>query len=102
MIASGSSAKTDPYTKQLNSRGSMTSLDRKMLRDHWKEKGQAVANALVMSCGIATFVLSCNMLHSLVDNLSRPTEDTRSPRLCRGMIPRGMMLFRGFPDINSF
>jgi len=25
-----------------------------------------------------------------------------SPRLCRGMIPRGMILFRWFPDTNSF
>ena len=43
----------------------MTALTRKMLRDLWLMKGQAVAIALVMACGIATFVLSRSMLHSL-------------------------------------
>jgi putative ABC transport system permease protein len=43
----------------------MTALDRKTLRDLWHIKGQAVAIALVMACGIATFVLSRSMLHSL-------------------------------------
>lgn len=43
----------------------MSPLDRKMLRDLWLMKGQAVAIALVMACGIATFVLSRSMLHSL-------------------------------------
>ena len=36
-----------------------------MFRDLWQMKGQAVAIALVMACGIATFVLSRSMLHSL-------------------------------------
>ena len=43
----------------------MSALNRKMLRDLWQMKGQAVAIALVMACGIATFVLSRSMLHSL-------------------------------------
>ena len=43
----------------------MNALNRKLLRDLWQMKGQAVAIALVMSCGIATFVLSRSMLHSL-------------------------------------
>jgi putative ABC transport system permease protein len=43
----------------------MTPLDRKMFRDLWQMKGQAVAIALVMACGIATFVLSQSMMHSL-------------------------------------
>lgn len=43
----------------------MSPLDRKMFRDLWHMKGQAVAIALVMACGIATFVLSRSMLHSL-------------------------------------
>lgn len=43
----------------------MYPLDRKMFRDLWHMKGQAVAIALVMACGIATFVLSRSMLHSL-------------------------------------
>ena len=43
----------------------MTPLDRKLFRDLWQMKGQAVAIALVMACGIATFVLSQSMMHSL-------------------------------------
>ena len=43
----------------------MNALHRKLLRDLWQMKGQAVAIALVMACGIATFVLSRSMLHSL-------------------------------------
>ena len=43
----------------------ISSLDRKTLRDLWHMKGLATAIALVMSCGIATFVLSRSMLHSL-------------------------------------
>jgi len=36
----------------------MSSLDKKMLRDLWHMKGQALAICLVMACGIATFVMS--------------------------------------------
>ncbi|MFO0950613.1 MAG: FtsX-like permease family protein [Isosphaeraceae bacterium] len=36
----------------------MTALDRKMLRDLWQMKGQAVAIGLVIACGVATFVMS--------------------------------------------
>ncbi|MCG8451064.1 MAG: ABC transporter permease [Pirellulales bacterium] len=43
----------------------MSPLNRKMLRDLWHLKGQAVAIALVMACGIATFVLSRSLVHSL-------------------------------------
>jgi len=43
----------------------MNALNRKMFRDLWLMKSQAVAIALVMACGIATFVLSRSMLHSL-------------------------------------
>ncbi|MEM8946680.1 MAG: FtsX-like permease family protein [Planctomycetota bacterium] len=43
----------------------MTPLDRKMFRDLWQMRGQVVAIALVMACGIATFILSRSMLHSL-------------------------------------
>ncbi len=43
----------------------MPSLDRKMLRDLWQMRSQAVAIALVMACGIATFLLSQSMMHSL-------------------------------------
>ena len=43
----------------------LTSLDRKMLRDLWQMKGQAIAIILVIGCGIATFVMSLSTLASL-------------------------------------
>ena len=43
----------------------MTALNRKTLRDLWQMKGQAVAIAMVIACGIALFVLSRSMLYSL-------------------------------------
>ncbi len=41
-------------------------LDRKLLRDLWQVKGQAIAIALVIGCGVATFVMSLSTLESLV------------------------------------
>jgi len=43
----------------------MSPLNRKLLRDLWAMKGQAVAIASVMACGVALFVLSRSMLSSL-------------------------------------
>src|SRR5262245_17795073 len=43
----------------------MSPLDRKLLRDLWQMKGQAVAICLVMACGVATFVMSLSMIGSL-------------------------------------
>ncbi len=40
-------------------------INRKVLRDLWGMKGQAVAIAAVMACGLALFVLSQSMLYSL-------------------------------------
>lgn len=40
-------------------------LDRKMLRDLWQMRSQAAAIALVMGCGVALFILSRSMFHSL-------------------------------------
>jgi putative ABC transport system permease protein len=40
-------------------------LDRKMLRDLWQMRSQAAAIALVMGCGVALFLLSRSMYHSL-------------------------------------
>jgi putative ABC transport system permease protein len=40
-------------------------LDRKMLRDLWQMRSQAAAISVVMGCGIALFLLSRSMLHSL-------------------------------------
>ena len=43
----------------------ISSLDRKLLRDLWRIKGQAVAITAVIACGIATFVMSLSTLSSL-------------------------------------
>ena len=40
-------------------------LDRKMYRDLWNMKGQAVAITAVIACGVATFVMSLSTLDSL-------------------------------------
>ena len=43
----------------------MRALDRKLLRDLWDIKEQALAIALVIGCGVATFVMSLSTLASL-------------------------------------
>lgn len=43
----------------------MAMLDRKLARDVWHLKSQAVAIMLVMACGIATFLMSLTMIESL-------------------------------------
>ena len=43
----------------------MSALDRKGIRDLWGMKGQALAIALVMAAGVATFVMSLSVLDSL-------------------------------------
>lgn len=43
----------------------MRALDRKVVRDLMAMKGQALAIALVMGCGVATFVMSLSLLQSL-------------------------------------
>jgi putative ABC transport system permease protein len=43
----------------------MRALDRKLLRDLWGMKGQALAIALVVSSGVATFIMSLTTLDSL-------------------------------------
>ncbi len=43
----------------------MRALDRKLLRDLWQMKGQALAIGLVLACGVATFVMSLSTLASL-------------------------------------
>ena len=40
-------------------------LDRKLVRDLWQMRGQAVAVGLVIACGAATFVMSLSTLDSL-------------------------------------
>ncbi|MGZ8291561.1 MAG: ABC transporter permease [Telluria sp.] len=43
----------------------MKALDRKLLRDLWHMRSQALAIALVLMCGVATFVMFLATLHSL-------------------------------------
>jgi putative ABC transport system permease protein len=43
----------------------MNALDRKLLRDLWQMRGQALAICLVMACGVATFVMSLGLVGSL-------------------------------------
>ncbi|MCP5366472.1 MAG: FtsX-like permease family protein [Hyphomicrobiales bacterium] len=43
----------------------MRALDRKLVRDLWRIKGQALAAALVIATGIAMFVMTQGTLHSL-------------------------------------
>ena len=49
----------------------MSALDRKLFRDLWKIKGQAIAITAVIACGIATFVMSLSTISSL--ELTRAT-----------------------------
>ncbi|MBI4867224.1 MAG: FtsX-like permease family protein [Candidatus Wallbacteria bacterium] len=43
----------------------MRALDRKLLRDLWRMKGQAAAIAAVMACGVAVYVMALTTLDSL-------------------------------------
>ncbi len=49
----------------------MHALDRKLLRNLWQLRGQAVAIAAVMGCGVAAFVMALSTLRSL--ELTRDT-----------------------------
>ncbi len=49
----------------------MKTLDRKLLRDLWKMKGQAVAIALVIASGVATYVLLISTMNSLTQTRDR-------------------------------
>ena len=55
----------------------MSALDRKLLRDLWLMRGQALAICLVMACGVATFVMSLSLLHSLETTQQRYYEHYR-------------------------
>jgi putative ABC transport system permease protein len=59
----------------------MSALDRKMLRDLWQMRGQALAICMVMACGVAAFVMSLSMLHSLESTQERYYEDYRFPHV---------------------
>jgi putative ABC transport system permease protein len=55
----------------------ITSLHRKLLRDLWHMKSQAVAISLVMACGVATFVMSVSTATSMFENQTRYYERFR-------------------------
>ena len=82
----------------------MTPLDRKLFRDLWQMKGQAVAIALVMACGLPLFVLSRSMLHSLelTQNLlpALSTSPTCSPR-SSGRPKSLAIAWRKFPALDA-
>jgi putative ABC transport system permease protein len=59
----------------------MSALDRKMLRDLWQMRGQALAICMVMACGVATFVMALSMLHSLESTQERYYEDYGFPNV---------------------
>jgi len=52
-------------------------LDRKLVRDLWHLRGQAIAIALVIACGVAVFVSSVGNYHSLLDARARYYAATR-------------------------
>ena len=43
----------------------ISQLDRKLIRDLTRMKGQAVAVSLVMACGLAMLVMARSLIHSL-------------------------------------
>jgi putative ABC transport system permease protein len=45
----------------------MKALNKKLLRDLWRLKGQALAIAMVVMCGIATFVMTSTAMDSLTE-----------------------------------
>lgn len=55
----------------------VASLDRKLLRDVWRMRGQLAAVALVAACGTATFVTMSGAYYSLVDARDRYYRDYR-------------------------
>ena len=55
----------------------ISALDRKMLRDLWAMKGQAMAIAMVIGSGVATFVMSLSTLDSLKLTQAAFYEDAR-------------------------
>jgi putative ABC transport system permease protein len=55
----------------------LSALHRKLLRDLWHMKSQAVAISLVMGCGVATFVMSVSTAASMYQNQARYYERFR-------------------------
>ena len=71
--------------RPLTSSSMISSLDRKLLRDLSQMKGQAFAIAMVIAAGVATFVNSRTILHSLEADA---VDVLRALSLCRRVRPR--------------
>ncbi len=55
----------------------MTTLDRKLLRDLWRLRGQSIAIALMVGCAVAAYVGSLSTFRSLKESQSRYYEQYR-------------------------
>ncbi len=73
----------------------MRNLDRKLIRDLTRMKGQAFAIIMVIAAGVATFVMSLCAYESLSDGKDRFYRDNRfaevfssARRAARSLIPR--------------
>lgn len=51
--------------------GRFSPLDRKLLRDLWKMKGQVLAIALVIACGVAAFIMMLSTMDSLTITMEK-------------------------------
>lgn len=63
----------------------MSALTRMLLRDLWSLRGQALAAALVIACGIASFVAMRSVYHSLLDAQMRYYRDYRFAEVFAGI-----------------
>jgi putative ABC transport system permease protein len=63
----------------------LSALDRKLVRDLWQMKGQALAITLVMACGVATLVMSLSMLGSLQETRANYYDRTRFADVFAGL-----------------
>ena len=58
----------------------MRALDRKLVRDLWRMRGQVLAVALVVACGVATLVMAVGAQTSLLETPGpRTTNAIASP-----------------------
>ncbi|MEW4527443.1 ABC transporter permease [Maioricimonas sp. JC845] len=63
----------------------MTALDRKLLRNLWQMKGQAIAICAVIACGVATFVMSLSTMESLRISMERYYQQYRFSHVFAGL-----------------
>ncbi|MFG0331878.1 MAG: ABC transporter permease [Maioricimonas sp. JB049] len=63
----------------------MTALDRKLIRNLWQMKGQALAIGAVIACGVATFVMSLSTMESLQHSMERYYQEYRFAHVFAGL-----------------